>query len=319
MKHFEKILELHHLLSKSKHPLELRFLLERLDCSESTFHRVRTYMIKTLGAPLYFDHRYHGYRYDESSARFELPGLWLSPNETEALLNFHEAIDTLQKGLFTELFSPIKQQLSRFTEMQHLTPNASPIRIIPHHTRPVDDARFRTCADAVIRKHTLAIRHNKPGDETVERIISPFAIIRYRDNWYLDAFCHLRNGLRSFSLDRISFAEHSSVTFHDVPVETRNEFFADAYGIFNGPATHIAQIRFSSPAAEIVSREEWHPKQKGAWTPDLHFDLEIPYGDDRELVMDILKWGTLAEVIGPEELRMKIRNILAESLKKYES
>lgn len=33
--------------------------------------------------------------------------------------------------------------------------------------------------------------------------ISPQRLVHYRDNWYLDAWCHLRNDLRRFSVDAI--------------------------------------------------------------------------------------------------------------------
>ncbi len=40
-------------------------------------------------------------------------------------------------------------------------------------------------------------------DALTERIVSPQRLAHYRDNWYLDAWDHARDALRSFALDRI--------------------------------------------------------------------------------------------------------------------
>ncbi len=42
---------------------------------------------------------------------------------------------------------------------------------------------------------------------TVEREVSPQRLVHYRGNWYLDAWCHLREDLRAFSVDAIDRVE----------------------------------------------------------------------------------------------------------------
>jgi len=37
----------------------------------------------------------------------------------------------------------------------------------------------------------------------MEREVSLQRLVHLRDNWYLDAWCHLRNDVRSFSIDAI--------------------------------------------------------------------------------------------------------------------
>ena len=45
--------------------------------------------------------------------------------------------------------------------------------------------------------------------------------------------------------------------------------------------------------------------------------LEIPYSDDRELVMDILRHGAEVEVLEPAILRLRVRDALLGALKGY--
>ena len=46
--------------------------------------------------------------------------------------------------------------------------------------------------------------------------------------------------------------------------------------------------------------------------------LQVPYTDDRELLMDVLRHGDEVEVLGPEELRNRIKAILHSAAAKYE-
>ena len=67
---------------------------------------------------------------------------------------------------------------------------------------------FQAVGSALLRRKRLVIRYHARGtNEATEREISPQRLVHYRDNWYLDAWCHLRDGLRAFSVDAIRHAE----------------------------------------------------------------------------------------------------------------
>ncbi|NIP90749.1 MAG: WYL domain-containing protein, partial [Gammaproteobacteria bacterium] len=113
----------------------------------------------------------------------------------------------------------------------------------------------------------------------------------YRDNWLLDAYCHLREGLRTFSVDRVRRAQELDEAACTIPDSELDEYFAASYGIFSGKATHTAVLRFSADRARWVADERWHPEQIGQFLTDGRYELRFPYRDDRELVMDILRHG----------------------------
>jgi predicted DNA-binding transcriptional regulator YafY len=66
-----------------------------------------------------------------------------------------------------------------------------------------------------------------------------------------------------------------------------------------------------------VASQAWHSKQKSATLGDGSYVLEIPYADDRELLMDILKFGPDVEVLEPEALRKRVKVQLAAALNRY--
>lgn len=158
---------------------------------------------------------------------------------------------------------------------------------------------------------------NRERNESAERLISPQQIVFYRDNWYVDAWCHLRNDIRSFSIDAITAAEMSEQPAKEIAASRLKEYFEKGYGIFSGSKVQWAKLRFSPSRARWVATESWHPDQRGAYQPDGSYLLELPYADDRELLMDILRHGDEVEVLQPKALRTRIKELLQSALQKY--
>ncbi|HVZ34996.1 MAG TPA: WYL domain-containing protein, partial [Polyangiaceae bacterium] len=105
----------------------------------------------------------------------------------------------------------------------------------------------------------------------------------------------------------------------EIPDSELDEYFADSYGIFSGKANKTAVLRFSAERARWVADERWHPKQSGQYLTDGRYELRIPYRDDRELVMDVLRHGAEVEVVEPSALRHTLANELRKALVTYES
>jgi predicted DNA-binding transcriptional regulator YafY len=66
-----------------------------------------------------------------------------------------------------------------------------------------------------------------------------------------------------------------------------------------------------------VAEERWHPQETGRFLPDGRYELRLPYRDDRELVMDILRHGPEVEVVSPKALRDEVARCLRQALDQY--
>lgn len=141
--------------------------------------------------------------------------------------------------------------------------------------------------------------------------------MHYRDNWYLDAWRHRRKALRSFAVDRIrqcSVIDRAATEIADAELDAH---YASAYGIFAGEANKIAVLRFTAEAARWVADEQWHPEQQGHFLVDGGYELQVPYEDERELVMDVLRYGAEVEVVGPKGLREEVTERLRKAARQY--
>jgi predicted DNA-binding transcriptional regulator YafY len=181
------------------------------------------------------------------------------------------------------------------------------IKLIPITARRVPLDPFATVGSALLRRKRLRIGYYaKSSDSVSERDVSPQRLVHYRENWYLDAWCHLRKGLRSFAMDGVQHAEILATPAREVAENTLDAMLGGGYGIFSGRKLTWAKLRFSPERARWVALEQWHPKQRGKLQKDGYYVLEIPYADDRELIMDILRHVPEVEVLEPPALREKV-------------
>jgi len=318
---FDRIYQLHRILRARRTPILFEDLRERLACSKATAYRLIHALEHYLGAPIERDEELGGFRYrpDSDGGAFELPGLWFSSPELQALIVFQRLLQSLDPGLLEEHLSPLATRLGEILRHKRLGLGEAGqrIRILGMAARPTGEW-FQVAAGGVLQRWRLRIRyHSRSRDETTERTVSPQRLTHYRDNWYLDAWDHLRKGLRSFSVDRIRHAVELEEPAKDIAEPELDEHYASAYGIFAGKANKTAVLRFSPERARWVADERWHPEQTGQYLTDGRYELRIPYRDSRELVMDILRHGSEVEVLEPEALRTDVAGALRRALVQY--
>ena len=94
--------------------------------------------------------------------------------------------------------------------------------------------------------------------------------------------------------------------------------FSASFGIFAGRPQQEAVLVFTRESARWVAEERWHPDQQGRWLADGSFELRLPYADQRELVMEILRHGPEVRVMAPPELQRAVRERMALALDQYE-
>lgn len=123
--------------------------------------------------------------------------------------------------------------------------------------REHEPKHFKLFASAVLNcrrlKHTY---WNRTTDEVAQREISP-QLLHYRENLYLDAWCHRRNDLRRVALDAMRGVELVAGKVKELPDKELGGVFATGYAIFSGTKVQWATLRFTPERARYVAIEEW--------------------------------------------------------------
>lgn len=321
MDRYERITTLHRLLKGSRTAVPMPELMAELDCSRATVYRLIAFLRDALMAPVVGDAD-AGFRYDpQESERFELPGVWLNSGELHALLAVQQLLSRTGSGVLSETMAPLQQRIEALLAEQAGGKQwpLERVRVIQHRIRKLDEASFRTVATAVLERKQLSFEyHARTTNQSTRRQVSPQRITHYRDNWYLDAWDHDREALRSFSVDRIRNARLSNAVAEDLPNEDLNNHLASSYGIFAGEPKNWATIIFSAKAARWVADEHWHSRQQGRFLADGRYELKLPYSNGRELLMDVLHYGADAVITEPLSLREQACTLLELARSNYQ-
>jgi predicted DNA-binding transcriptional regulator YafY len=315
MSQLERIYKLDRLFRRKQSPTK-REILSTFEISPAQFKRDLEFMRDRLGAKITFDNASGGYCYP--AADFNLPGLWFTECEVYAMLLMHALIEQLQPGLVREQFEPFEAKLKALLGNSH--PGSDSIlnrmTVTPAPQRPSDPGHFQSIAEGTLRRKRLRMRYySRARNIEGDRIVSPQRVLYYRGNWYLDAWRHEKDAPRRFAVDAIREA-----AVLDEPALDREVTSGPGergYGIFAGPAEHVATLVFDAEASRWVGEEEWHPHQRATVLPDGGVLLEVPYSHPQEIIMDILRHGPHVEVVQPASLRSAVADQHRQAAEKY--
>lgn len=293
--------------------------LQELEVSLATLKRDLEYMRDRLSAPIEWDASAGGYRFAKaaSGTRYELPGVWFSSSEIIALLSLRELLNSLGPGLLTAQIEPVLDKMKSMLSGDECSPDAfdKRIRILQPHAHTYQAGHFAPVAAAVMRRRRMLIEHYSKVRNTVSRReISPQRLTHYRENWYIDAFCHLRNDIRCFSLGSVQSVQLLDVDAVEIDDAELASVLDSGYGIFAGREVNWAELMFSGGRARWVSHERWHPEQQSWFGPSGEYHLRVPYTDDTEVSMEILRHVPEVVVVGPDALRNRVEALLREGL-----
>lgn len=234
MSNLQRIYQLHRILASRTLPVSHQTLEEHLECSRATVNRTIESLRLYFNAPILYDRERNGYYYDtQEKTVFELPGVWFDAQELHALLTMQQLLEQIQPGLLALQLKPMQEHLKKILATQQLNdPDAvKRIRILTMLSRQLALQHFQSAASAVLqRKQLEIIYHGRGRDRQTERIVSPQRLTHYRDNWYLDAWCHKREALRSFAVERIAACQMLDHTARNINDNELNSHFASSYG-----------------------------------------------------------------------------------------
>jgi predicted DNA-binding transcriptional regulator YafY len=318
------------LLIRTQGQVTFQQLLDELQVSPATLKRDLEYLRSRLGAPILYDAGLRAYRFAQGYAgsKHELPGLWFNETELYSLLTAQQVLASVDsEGLLSRHLQPLLDRIEQLLAggAGGANPGHKPgdqlaqrVKIVTALRRPVPSQFFERVTAALLQRRRLQLLYFTRGrGETSEREVSPQRLVHYRGTWYLDAWCHKAQGLRRFAVDAMEQATVLDVAAQDVPLAQVAKGMDAGYGIYAGGKRQWAILLFNAMAAQWASREEWHPEQKTQWHADGQFEMQLPYVDDNELLMDLLRQGDQVRVLAPAALVQAVRSRLLAAAALY--
>ena len=129
--------------------------------------------------------------------------------------------------------------LQDFLEKEGIDAKALTKRVRAVHAgkRRLELKNFQVVAQATFERKRLHIEHyNRGRNEHTHRDISPQQLVHYRDNWYVDAWCHTREKILNFSVDVITDCKVLDTAAKEVSQKDIKLAMQSGYGSFGGEA-----------------------------------------------------------------------------------
>ncbi len=280
-------------------------IAERFEVSARQVKRDIEYLRDRLDAPIVYCRAERVYRYerefnelhfaDEKLLLFYVLARSLAANEHYVPIVSAELIANLESHLARD-YRPVSDRISYELSI----------------AEPLSMEDFTTVCQAMLLGRRLDLVYVDAKAQHSERSVEPAQLVNYAGRWYLVAWDLLRGDLRTFHLSRVERLSISKEKITSPPPPGRDAasidaFLAAGFGIFKGAATVEATVRIWGPAAALVARQSWHPKQRverGVGSDgEPYTDLILPVADWTELLGRVLSFGSAAEALAPPELR----------------
>ena len=167
---------------------------------------------------------------------------------------------------------------------------------------------FNTLKIAIINKNIISFSYNSSKAEKINRKVKPIRLLFKEQDWYLYAFCLLRNDFRYFKLSRIKDLEVLAINYEDnfenivLKREIKYENTVNIKLKFN----KSVEFRVYDEFNEAIEEDE-----KG----NLYVEIKIP--NNYKLYNYIFSFGSNVEILEPKEIRNQFKNMINEIAKKY--
>jgi predicted DNA-binding transcriptional regulator YafY len=314
-----RILALDRMIRAGTYP-NARTAAAELEVHPRTVYRDLDFLRDSWGAPVAFCHRRNGYYYTD--ADFPLPLLRLSEGELVALFLAERVMQQYRD-------TPLGRNLaSAFRKLTAHLPDTVTIDLAHLEgaysfrgpdTNVGDPEHFRALARAVQDGRQLELVYwTASRDEVGRRVVDPYHLTSVLGDWYLVAYCHLREDVRMFSPARIRSLRETGERFERPAEFSIHTYLDHSFRAMrgDGPPQRV-RLRFTAEVARYVREKTWHPTQKVQERKDGSLVLTFEVNHLHEVKRWVLSYGAACQVLEPDELREEVRAELESMLAQH--
>lgn len=187
-------------------------------------------------------------------------------------------------------------------------------RFVPHPTENPD--LLKELRRAVLEQKTVRFRYHSRDSQVskelpAEREADPYGLVFVEGAWYVPAFCHLRQAVRSFRLDRLEDLTVTSKTFTRLPGFKLGQPEADQ------ARNTTVRLLFAPEIVRRVRETRHYYNVTEEETPE-GLLVTSKVRRERDILNWVLSWGRQVRVLEPDSLRQAVQAEAQAILSNYE-
>lgn len=261
------------------------------------------------GAPLAVDSSRKGYFY--TNPGYTLPSVRLAEGELVAVLAaemlkkafptspFRPQIDSAFEKIASGLSDIITVDLDSLNNVLQIEVEASP---------PLDMSIFSFLIGAIRHHDTVMLKYFSGQKAYVtDKVVDPYHLVNFKDNWYLVAYCHEKQEFRDFLCARVLSAEKTGRTHAYDPAFSIERHRRDSL-LFGGGERPVRVVaEFDKFASHWIRLKTIHPTQEITERSDGSLEISFSVTSYENILRWILSFGEHARILAPFELQDKVR------------
>ena len=302
------MLQIHQALQSGGYP-NASTLASQLEVCTKSIHRDLEFMRDRLELPIEYDAKRFGFFYTEPVKAF--PAMQITEGELFALVVAERALQQYRGTCFE------KPLLSALQKMEQSLPDTISLSLtdvkqtISFRTssEPILDLGiFETLAKATTARRQLELSYRKPGQlQPEQRVVDPYHLANINGEWFLFAYDHLRNDLRTFVPTRIKAIRPTGKTFERHKKFSLDERLRGSFGVQSGQGEFDVVLRFHERVADYIREKKWHESQQLRELKGGEVELRLKLSSLAEVGRWVLSWGGDAVVVRPTELAESVK------------
>ncbi len=273
-----------------------------------------------LHAPLRFDRAKNGYCYTDRT--YCLPPCRFTEGELVAILLAERLLQEYRHTPYAQALGTAFAKITAYLpqtvsiDLAHLAAAYS----FRHQAIEAGDADRFAQLDRAIRagRQLELVYWTASRDQTLRRVVDPYHLASVGGDWFLIAYCHLREDTRMFAPSRIQELRETGKSF-ERPVDFRIADYLDAgFRAVRGTGPpRTVRLRFAARAARYVRERRWHTTQQMASEPDGSLVMTLAVNHLLEVKRRALSFGADCTVLEPAELREEMAAEIARMTQHY--
>lgn len=302
-----------------------RSLSEQMEVSQKTLQRDVTYIQDQLGLPIAYNNEMHGYELAGDCSDF--PVFEIQVEDLAAMFLASQAMKSVKGTKLAEALQPAFERLTKQLDGKVSMNWRDLDKVFLVKEIGVVDADltlFGKLAEAVLKQQEVSFSYRKLGDKTsIKRQLQPYHVGEIDGGWYVIGHDVLRDGLRTFAIQRIKGLSVLNATFERPDDFQIGQHLGGSLGVWDhnedGPMEVVIEV--VGWMARIVQERLWHPTQRTKVLDEMgdKVELRMQLSNLEEVKHLVLSWGACAKVITPEELREAVEKEAVAIAQSYRS
>ena len=307
-----RILEIYTLLARNRYP-DVSYLTDKFEVSRRSVFRYLE--IINMLDPIEFDEARKGYRFVKAD---RLKKLALSEDEFSLLLTFGDTV--------SHLGAPLKEHFHKFVErlmsVAWASDDAKKLPIIVRIPDAIEGENFaehfQLISESLLEKCSLELAYQtRDSREINTRRIDPYGLVYHDGSWIMIGYCHLREDVRRFALDRIKKLKKTNFRFKGRKDFDLSKNLAHSWGVYDEKDV-VVRVRFAAEIADLITRKaKWHPSEHREVLPSGDVELTFTVAGVTEIKKWIYTWLPNVEVVEPGWFREQVQKELQVAGKRH--